>query len=349
MRKAFAKLLRPLMGDEDFVFRRKVAINELLNARHVSDEDTLEYFKRMVDKIHLIDPPKPLSLDEIDSSDVFCREFVKVLISQKKITNRKLPIKRKPTSKKIANQNYKQLTIGIIGKVMKPIKRQKPTKRNLQKKTGSKAMKPIKRQKPTKRNLQKKTGSKAMKPIKRQKPTKRNLQKKTGSKAMKPIKRQKPTKRNLQKKTGSKAMKPIKRQKSSKWNLQKKTGNKTHRQLTIGKVMKPTKRKLQKKTTNKIRKKPTIGKVTKLTKRKRQKVFGKIKEKKFLLMILVFPKKLTVVFLVPADSAFSWTVHKDAGRETIVHTDMTAIRARVCPFQQKDEIGLDIEGPIETK
>ena len=75
MRKAFAKLLRPLMGDEDFVFRRKVAIIELLNARHVSDEDTLEYFKRMVDKIHLIDPQKPLSLDEIDSSDVFCREL----------------------------------------------------------------------------------------------------------------------------------------------------------------------------------------------------------------------------------------------------------------------------------
>ena len=75
MRKAFAKLLRPLMGDEDFVFRRKVATYDLLNARHVSDEDTLEYFKRMVDKIHLIDPLKPLSLDEIDSSDAFCREF----------------------------------------------------------------------------------------------------------------------------------------------------------------------------------------------------------------------------------------------------------------------------------
>ena len=75
MRKAFAKLLRPLMGDEDFVFRRKVATYDLLNARHVSDEDTLEYFKRMVDKIHLIDPLKPLSLDEIDSSNAFCWEF----------------------------------------------------------------------------------------------------------------------------------------------------------------------------------------------------------------------------------------------------------------------------------
>ena len=63
------------MGDEDFVFRRKVATYDLLNTRHVSDEDTLEYFKRMVDKIHLIDPLKPLSLDEIDSSDAFCREF----------------------------------------------------------------------------------------------------------------------------------------------------------------------------------------------------------------------------------------------------------------------------------
>ena len=66
-------------------------------------------------------------------------------------------------------------------------------------------------------------------------------------------------------------------------------------------------------------------------------------------MILAFPKKLTVMFLVSVDSASSLTVRKDAGRETIVHTDMTAIRARVCPFQQKDEIGLDIEGPIETK
>ena len=62
MRKAFAKLLRPLMGDEDFVFRRKVATYDLLSTRHVSDEDTLEYFKRMVDKIHLIDPLKPLVL-----------------------------------------------------------------------------------------------------------------------------------------------------------------------------------------------------------------------------------------------------------------------------------------------
>ena len=54
------------------------------------------------------------------------------------------------------------------------------------------------------------------------------------------------------------------------------------------------------------------------------------------------------MFLVPMDSASSLTVHNDAGRETIVHTDMTAIRARVCPFQQKDEVGLNIEGPIET-
>ena len=60
--------------NEDFVFRRKVATYDLLNTRRVSDEDTLEYFKRMVDKIHLIDPLKPLSLDEIDSSDAFCRE-----------------------------------------------------------------------------------------------------------------------------------------------------------------------------------------------------------------------------------------------------------------------------------
>ena len=84
MRKAFAKLLRPLMGAEDFVFRQKLAINDLLNARHVSDEDTLEYFKRMVDKIHLIDPLKPLSLDEIDSSDAFCREFEGVDFSEEK-------------------------------------------------------------------------------------------------------------------------------------------------------------------------------------------------------------------------------------------------------------------------
>ena len=192
MRKAFAKLLRPLMGDEDLVFRRKVAINELLNARHVSDEDTLEYFKRMVDKIHLIDPPKPL-LDEIDSSDVFCREFEGLDFSEEN-NEQKAPYQEEADlqencepelqatydwegdeayqeaeayQEEFAEENWEQGD--------EAYQRQKPTKRNLQKKTGSKAMKPIKRQKPTKRNLQKKSGSKAMKPIKRQKPTKNFL------------------------------------------------------------------------------------------------------------------------------------------------------------------------------
>ena len=52
MRKAFFHLIQPVVHDEFFDFALKMAREANLDARAISEEDTLIFFKRIVAKLH---------------------------------------------------------------------------------------------------------------------------------------------------------------------------------------------------------------------------------------------------------------------------------------------------------
>ena len=61
MRKAFFHIIQPVVHDELFDFALKMAREANLDARAISEEDTLLFFKRIVAKLHGVNLNKEFS------------------------------------------------------------------------------------------------------------------------------------------------------------------------------------------------------------------------------------------------------------------------------------------------